>query len=472
MDLGKQSSSGEPPEPAPLPVIVSSDGSVVIDGVPVPLVGGEAVDVAILDTLHGYARSRDSAVRAAISDPSADYVAIVQVEPDGSSRLVEQRQEGADADLRTRADAGFTGEEGPPEGAGPVGTAQFPVDSPKDPGPTGITHVGDTGTAVTDDGGSGGPELVGPRASVPPRTPGPGSGRRKLLSQSDDEYQPPGFFRRPLGVVVVGVVATAVVTVPLLVLGTSGSAGQHDAAAGSTGVQVEDKAPSSTPASPSARASADAVSRRPSSASATASPKSKSKSKESAKPEDSAQPEDSAKPKGSAASEPTSRPGTRTGSGVPSGDRLIKNEKYGFCLDLPGTGKSKPNTLVQDGACRASSGDNQKWALERVADGGGTREADLYLIHHVKSGLCLDLYGDGPAQVASPAGLFGCNSSTVDNQLWWLDERSDGTYWIRNQASGDMCLDLSRKNKEAAHGGVTVYPCSDLDDHEWSFAKK
>ncbi|MDQ0772871.1 hypothetical protein QF026_001337 [Streptomyces aurantiacus] len=112
MDRNKQDPAGGSLDPAPLPVVVSPDGSVAIDGVPVPLVGGEAVDVAILDTLHGYARSRNSPVRAAISDPSADYVAIVQVEPDGSSRLVEQHQEKVAGDARANAGIDFTGPQG------------------------------------------------------------------------------------------------------------------------------------------------------------------------------------------------------------------------------------------------------------------------------------------------------------------------------------------------------------------------
>ncbi|MEU0844877.1 hypothetical protein ABZ370_36150 [Streptomyces sp. NPDC005962] len=50
-------------------MIISGDGSATADGVPLPVVGEEPVDTAILDTLHGYARSRNAPVTATISDP-------------------------------------------------------------------------------------------------------------------------------------------------------------------------------------------------------------------------------------------------------------------------------------------------------------------------------------------------------------------------------------------------------------------
>ena len=116
VDADPQGPAGTAAETAPIPVIVSDDGSASIDGIPVPVMGGESVDVAILDTLHGYARNRNSSVRAAISDPSAGYVAIVEVAPDGSSRLVEQRQGDSSAE-----DAGAVI---PTESAGPTGPTE------------------------------------------------------------------------------------------------------------------------------------------------------------------------------------------------------------------------------------------------------------------------------------------------------------------------------------------------------------
>ncbi|WP_328554795.1 hypothetical protein [Streptomyces sp. NBC_00358] len=85
---------GEAAEPVPgFAVVISGDGSAVIDGEPVPSPDGLTVDAAILDVLHGYARDRGATVTATVSDPSAGYVAFVEVAPDGSSTLVDQREQ-------------------------------------------------------------------------------------------------------------------------------------------------------------------------------------------------------------------------------------------------------------------------------------------------------------------------------------------------------------------------------------------
>ncbi|MFD7792864.1 hypothetical protein [Streptomyces sp. NPDC059759] len=94
MDLGKPDTAGEASEPAPrFAVVISGDGSAAIDGEPVPAATGTTVDAAILDVLHGYARDLNTTVTATISDPSAGYVAFVEVAPDGSSSLLDQQEQ-------------------------------------------------------------------------------------------------------------------------------------------------------------------------------------------------------------------------------------------------------------------------------------------------------------------------------------------------------------------------------------------
>ncbi|MEY7978265.1 hypothetical protein AB8O53_18330, partial [Streptomyces pilosus] len=97
---GPDGTEAAPGLPGPAPrfaVVISADGSASIDGQPVPVAEGEALDAAILDALHAHAGRRNTTVTASISDPSADYVALVEVAPDGSSRLVEQPAEDAPA---------------------------------------------------------------------------------------------------------------------------------------------------------------------------------------------------------------------------------------------------------------------------------------------------------------------------------------------------------------------------------------
>ncbi|WP_411093643.1 hypothetical protein [Streptomyces sp. 049-1] len=72
-------------------VVIWADGSATIDGEAVRAAHGEQVDAAVLRTLHGYARDWGATVTAGISDPVAQYEALVEIAPDGSSRLLGQR---------------------------------------------------------------------------------------------------------------------------------------------------------------------------------------------------------------------------------------------------------------------------------------------------------------------------------------------------------------------------------------------
>ncbi|MEU0844874.1 RICIN domain-containing protein [Streptomyces sp. NPDC005962] len=120
---------------------------------------------------------------------------------------------------------------------------------------------------------------------------------------------------------------------------------------------------------------------------------------------------------------------------------LIKNEKYGVCVALPGKGKGRPDGRVQDDpGCEASGSDNQRWTLKPgLKDRGrGTGGADLDLIRNVTDGLCLDLSYYGPARSATPVTEYHCDGSDEDNQLWRFDQRPGGMYWIRNQKSDEV----------------------------------
>ncbi|MFJ5301715.1 hypothetical protein [Streptomyces sp. NPDC088350] len=217
---GADGSSAEevPASASPIPVVISADGSAVINGVPVT---GEAeVNDAILDSLHELARSRNASVTAAISDPSAELVVLVEVEPDGASRLLEQRQ---------YEDAAPFG--GLAEPARPSGDVDVDVDIDDDDTDFDFGAEYDDDDDG-DDGDDWASELTPPPlvSSAPaagsardPQRPGRGKGVR----QSDDEYKSPGFFRSPVGIGVAGGITAFLVVVPLIVLGSgSGSGGQ------------------------------------------------------------------------------------------------------------------------------------------------------------------------------------------------------------------------------------------------------
>ncbi|MFJ2608192.1 hypothetical protein ACIO13_24930 [Streptomyces sp. NPDC087425] len=221
MSMG--TSMGPNEEPSSLiPVVIAADGSAVVDGEPVPVVGGESVDVAILDTLHGYARSRNEAVRAAISDPDSDYVAIVEVAPDGSSRMLEQQGEAAPAEPGPTTPVAFD------KPSAPAGRSLDERDDERD-------DEGDLEAELERDGGRPGMSLpTPPRLGAPAPVshtfsslapdPDRGAGRPRFPTrgQSDDEYEGPGLLKRPAVIGAVGVVVALAVVVPLIVLGSQG----------------------------------------------------------------------------------------------------------------------------------------------------------------------------------------------------------------------------------------------------------
>ncbi|MFD4524124.1 RICIN domain-containing protein [Streptomyces sp. NPDC058470] len=478
--------AGRSSGPSTIPVVVSGDGSASIDGIPVPVMGGESVDVAILDTLHGYARNRNASVRAAISDPSAGYVAIVEVAPDGSSKLIEQRQEESTEDAGPAGPAGLTGpvpptgfpgNAGPPRAERPPG---YPDLSDVDVDDGHDDYV-DDGDGDDDDAVAVAPESARPRVPTPARSLGLDREpvvRRKIRRQSDDEYEPPPFLRRPLGVGVAGVVAAAVIVVPLVMLGSgSGSGqdqgGQNQAADSSTAASTTpptplELTPSYSPSPIPSPSQSSSPSRSPSpSASTSAKPKAEPKPKTTAKAKATTTPKAKAKAKAKPA--PKTAPKATRSPAIPTGRVLLKNKKYGFCLDLPGEGSVGVDTRVQDYDCKPT-GDNQDWTLDLVSKGGGTAGADLYLIRNVSSNLCLDLPNYGTVLATTPVSVYHCRPN-ADNQLWWFDKRPNGTYWVRNQKSGDMCLDVARTSKQAVTAKATVFECNANDDHEWSFPK-
>ncbi|MEU3185089.1 RICIN domain-containing protein [Streptomyces sp. NPDC006923] len=150
---------------------------------------------------------------------------------------------------------------------------------------------------------------------------------------------------------------------------------------------------------------------------------------------------------------------------------LLKNTMTGLCADVPNYGKGKLNGPVNQFYCDRSSNDNQRWDLLVSQKGAGPGGADLFTIRNTKDGYCVDL----PDYGAKPSGTgvyeWHCNPGAVDNQMWYLDERSSGQFWIRNYSSGNRCLDVSGYygvGGRDAH--LTLFDCNIKDDHLWSFS--
>ncbi|GAA2066322.1 hypothetical protein GCM10009801_12580 [Streptomyces albiaxialis] len=462
----------------PFAVIISGDGSASIDGEPVPVVPGEPLDAAVLDTLHGYARSRDAAVTATITDPSVDHVTVVEVQPDGSSTMLEQvREEEPPAEAPALLPE-------PPSGNAPGAGLGAGLGSVSGGG------SGASGGASGSGGGSGGGAGSGSGAGLGrPRMPSlslPAVRVRNPLrkkggggsSQSDDEYEGPGLLERPMvvGGVAIGVVTLVIGSLVAVASAGSGDDGPKNGAADSTGEKGDHRLKTPKPgtvtpspsdrSSPPVRGSSDAE-----------------KDRSDKDSEDSKGPKDSGDEDGhGSGDEPKPKPGGDKPKPPPDkgspksvdalGAVLVKNARYGTCLDLPGLGKGQPDGKVQDDyACDGSPGGNQTWAVKKSAEAKGKGGRNLYTIRNVKDGLCLDLPYYDAAPSHTPVTEFHCDSTNNDNQLWGLYKRPDGSYWIRNHKSHGMCLDLARTNEKAKNVDLLIVPCKVRDDHEWQFVK-
>ncbi|WP_254667790.1 RICIN domain-containing protein [Streptomyces griseus] len=118
---------------------------------------------------------------------------------------------------------------------------------------------------------------------------------------------------------------------------------------------------------------------------------------------------------------------------------VLKNAATGQCVDVGGYGAGEINEPVNQYPCNNTAADNQLWSLDIVSRNGGPQNAPLFLIRNSKDGFCLDLGYYKARSAGTKVSEFHCRP-TGDNQLWWLDPRGDGTNWIRNAVSNDLCL--------------------------------
>ncbi|MFF3557968.1 RICIN domain-containing protein [Streptomyces tsukubensis] len=150
---------------------------------------------------------------------------------------------------------------------------------------------------------------------------------------------------------------------------------------------------------------------------------------------------------------------------------LIKNNTNGTCVDIPGYSSGRPDTEVHHFTCNNTNNDNQLWTVEQRYATAGPGGVPLFQIRNVMDGMCLDLPGNGGVGGATGVTEYPCNGTTKDNQLWWLDKRADGKFWIRNFASNNQCLDsYSNSEKERQ---LIIWPCApeNQNNHEWTFTR-
>ncbi|MEU8653528.1 ricin-type beta-trefoil lectin domain protein [Streptomyces sp. NPDC048737] len=150
---------------------------------------------------------------------------------------------------------------------------------------------------------------------------------------------------------------------------------------------------------------------------------------------------------------------------------LIKNNTNRTCVDVPGFTSGRPDGPVTHATCNSNTDDNQLWNVEKRYDKAGPGGVPLFQIRNVMDSMCLDLPGYQGVGGATKVTEFPCNGTTNDNQLWWLDKQSDGTFWIRNAASNNQCLDSYGPDDQTRD--LIVWPCAPegQNNHEWIFTR-
>ncbi|MGW0336716.1 ricin-type beta-trefoil lectin domain protein [Streptomyces sp. NPDC003011] len=150
---------------------------------------------------------------------------------------------------------------------------------------------------------------------------------------------------------------------------------------------------------------------------------------------------------------------------------LIKNNTNRTCVDIPGFTSGPANGPVTQATCNSNTDDNQLWNVEKRYDKAGPGGVPLFQIRNVMDSMCLDLPGYQGVGGATKVTEFPCDGTTKDNQLWWLDKQSDGTFWIRNAASNNQCLDSYAPDD--ATRDLIVWPCApeSQNNHEWIFTR-
>ncbi|MFJ4922381.1 hypothetical protein [Streptomyces sp. NPDC088725] len=358
-----------PAEPRPSPhfaVVITGDGSAAIDGVPVEAGEGEPVDAAILDTLHRSARDRNAPVTAAISDPSAGYVAYVEVTPDGSSRLLEQQEEERqeeqplppadddDADLDRNEDL-----DGDDDGGGNDFDHEHEEDETN-----ALPPSAEAGPAPT---------------PAPAPAPAPKIVRRNESRQSDDEYKGPGLLSRPFFVGPVALVVAALVIVPLVMLGSGGEDEKQSARSSSATSSIPSRKPEPTHSvSPVTLPPLPSVSPSP-----TPKPKPEPKHKADAKEPGGGVVTVTARPPQATATV-TAKPQQDTAATAVN--RLAKNDPSGrhicYRAYVSGQGWQKP---VCDGTMAGTSGRNRALKAINIAVRGVGGSAANAFVHYPES---------------------------------------------------------------------------------------
>jgi hypothetical protein len=160
---------------------------------------------------------------------------------------------------------------------------------------------------------------------------------------------------------------------------------------------------------------------------------------------------------------------------------LIKNDRTGKCVDIPGFGSGSANGPVTQYTCRPSNVDNQLWGFHDLGTYPGVPwGGHIFGIQNNKdTRICLDLPGFGSVPSGTSVIQYWCNPHLNDNQIWYWDYQ-DGDWFLVNLATSPrhpnnlglvigrgLCLDVAGNRSTANDVRLTVSRCTTGDDQWW-----
>ncbi|MBK9102358.1 MAG: ricin-type beta-trefoil lectin domain protein [Austwickia sp.] len=140
---------------------------------------------------------------------------------------------------------------------------------------------------------------------------------------------------------------------------------------------------------------------------------------------------------------------------------ILYNHTTGRCLDLPGAGKGKRFGPVEQWLCRPETDDNQRFEMRAAGKHGPYQR---FMLRNQKDGYCLDL----PTAGAVPSGTRLREGRCVpsDNQMWYRVPVRGGAWLLVNEKS-KLCLDVVGAKPATLRAPLAVATCSMTDDHVW-----
>ncbi|MGW6952874.1 ricin-type beta-trefoil lectin domain protein [Streptomyces xanthophaeus] len=147
--------------------------------------------------------------------------------------------------------------------------------------------------------------------------------------------------------------------------------------------------------------------------------------------------------------------------------RTLRNVTTGKCLDIAAGGIPNQGSKITQFDCGAPSGHQQAFDLVDGTDG-------LLIRSSAQPALCFDLPDYG-APTKAYVGLYPCQNTTADNQLWYRKWNADQSAFLlvnvkSDQAGRPMCLDVDDYSTKTNGQRVGIAPCNSTtnDDHWWT----